>query len=210
VAALEFGGKAELERAAREQAAFMLLIALPAAAGLALVAGPLAEVMVGEELRAGAAAVTPWIAVSGLFAGLTTYYFHTAFTLGKATRLLLAAMAIPAIANIVLNLALIPAFGVMGAVWATLVSYAMGLGASVLMGRRVIALPVPWDTLWKTGVATAAMAVTVVALPAIGGVAELILKAGAGAAIYGAVALVLDAGGARGQLSRLSARLAPS
>ena len=53
------------------------------------------DVMVGEGLRAGAAHVTPWIAVSGFFAGVTTYYLHTAFTLAKRTRLLFAAMSVP-------------------------------------------------------------------------------------------------------------------
>ena len=71
IAALERGGQAALERTAREQASFMVLIAFPAAAGLALVAHPLAELMVGPALRQNAARVTPWIALSGLFYGLT-------------------------------------------------------------------------------------------------------------------------------------------
>ena len=213
VAALEFGGRAELERTAREQASFMLLLTLPAAAGLALVSHPLCEVLIGESLREGAAQVTPWIAASGLFAGLTTYYFHTAFTLGKATRLLLVAMAIPAIANVILNIALIPRFGVMGAVWATAASYALGLIASAVLGRRTIALPIPWDTLGRASLATAVMVPAVMLVPAFGGIVELIAKACVGAAVYGAAVLVLDAGGARGQLTRvrgaLQNRLAP-
>ncbi|MGZ8406932.1 MAG: lipopolysaccharide biosynthesis protein, partial [Caulobacteraceae bacterium] len=68
VAALERGGRPALKVQAREQVALMLLICLPAAVGLALVARPLADVMVGAPMRDGAAAVTPWIAASGLFA----------------------------------------------------------------------------------------------------------------------------------------------
>ena len=85
VAALERGGRAALEKVARNQAELMALIALPAAAGLALVAQPLAQVMVGPDLREAAARVTPWIAVGGLMSGAATYYFHTAFTLSKRT-----------------------------------------------------------------------------------------------------------------------------
>ncbi len=33
---------------------------------------------------------------------MTTYYFHTAFTLGRRTQLLMAAMSIPAVNNLVL------------------------------------------------------------------------------------------------------------
>lgn len=207
VAALEFGGKQALERTAREQASFMLLLTLPAAVGLALVARPLCEVLVGEDLREGAAKVTPWIAASGLFAGLTTYYFHTAFTLGKATRLLLAAMTIPAVANVVLNIVLIPCFGVLGAVTATTASYGLGLVASAVLGRRAIALPIPWDTLWRTAAASALMGAVVWLIPAFGGWLELFAKAGAGAVVYGIAVLALDAGGARAQLTRVRAVL---
>ena len=97
VMALERGGMERLKVAAREQLSTLLLVGLPAAAGVALVARPLSEVLIGEELRTAAANVTPWIALSALLFGLTAYYFGQAFTLGKKTRRLLIAMAIPAI-----------------------------------------------------------------------------------------------------------------
>jgi len=75
------------------------------------------EFMIGEDLRAAASGVTPWIALGSLLAGCTTYYFHQAFTLGRRTELLLLVMTVPAVANVLLNLALIPAFGVTGPPW---------------------------------------------------------------------------------------------
>ena len=203
VTALERGGVSELQRAAREQAGLMILICLPAAAGLALVARPLAELMVGEGLRAGAARVTPWIAFSGFFAGVTTYYLHTAFTLARRTRLLFAAMAIPALANLALTFVLIPRFGLDGAMWATAASYAIGAAASWGLGRRVMALPIPWVDLAKCGAATVGMALLVRLVPASGGVAELAAKASAGVLAYGALALALDAGGLRARCADL-------
>jgi O-antigen/teichoic acid export membrane protein len=203
VAALERGGPAALQRVAREQASFMLLIALPAAAGMALVARPLTEVMVGGGLRAAAERVTPWIAASALFSGLTTHYLHTAFTLARRTRRLMLAMAIPAAANLALTLALIPRFGLDGAVWATAASYGVGMITAFALGRDCLKLPIPWDALTRCALATAVMAVAVIALPALGGLPELLLKASVGAAVYGLMALVLDAGGSRSQAGRL-------
>lgn len=203
VAALERGGPEALQRTAREQASLMLLICLPAAVGLALVARPLAELMVGEGLRTGAARVTPWIAASGFFAGLTTYYLHTAFTLARRTRLLLAAMAIPAGANLVLTFLLIPRFGLDGAMWATAASYAIGAVASLFMGRRVMPLPLPWLELARCGAAAAGMAGVVLAIPAIGGVLELGAKAAAGATVYAALAFACDASGMRSRFAHL-------
>jgi O-antigen/teichoic acid export membrane protein len=174
---------------------------------VALVARPLAEVLIGENLRVAAASVTPWIALSALFFGLTAYYFGQAFTLGKKTRRLLIAMAVPAGLNVVLNLILVPRFGLMGAAWATAASFAVGMIATMLIGRRVVALPVPWENLTRCAVATGAMALAVSRLPAIGGFGELMLDASVGAAAYAAAALTLNAAGVRDVAGRLLAQV---
>jgi O-antigen/teichoic acid export membrane protein len=205
VAALERGGADALRDTAREQASLMAALAIPGAVGLALVAHPLAEVMVGPALRDGAARVTPWISVSAAFAGVTTYYFHQAFTLARQTKMLLAAMAVPAIANLGLTLLLIPRFGLDGALWATAASYALGTLASWGLGRRVLALPVPWEALISAGLASALMGLVVWRLPSWGGASELLLKGGVGALVYGLAAATLDIGGLRGRALQLLA-----
>lgn len=197
VMALERGGMDRLKVAAREQLSTFLLVGLPAAAGVALVARPLSEVLIGEELRTAAASVTPWIALSALLFGLTAYYFGQAFTLGKKTKRLLLAMAVPAGLNVILNLILVPRFGLMGAAWATAASFGLGMIATMLIGRRVVALPIPWESLARCGVATGLMALVVSGLPAFGGLGELILDAGVGAVVYAAAALILNAAGVR-------------
>ena len=207
IMALERGGTEALTRAAREQAGFMIALVLPAALGLALVARPLADVMVGPALRVGAAQVTPWIAASALFAGLTTYYTHQAFTLGRRTGLLLAAMSLPAAANIALCFILIPRFGLNGALWATTTSYGVGLIASVTLGRLAQPLPLPLSQIARAAAATAIMGVAVAALPALGGVTELLLKAAAGALVYGAAAYVLNVADLRHRAGDLFASL---
>lgn len=203
VTALERGGEAALQRTALDQARLMALLTIPAAAGLALVARPLAQVMVGPGLQAEAALVTPWIALGALCSGITTYYLHTAFTLGRRTHLLLIAMAIPALANLVLVLALVPRFGLQGAMWATAASYALGMVASWALGRQALRLPIPWAALGKITIATAVMALAVQAVPTWCGLPELLGKAGVGVAVYGAAVLALDAAGARARAAEL-------
>ncbi len=203
IAALERGGREALAKSASQQICLMLLICLPAAVGLALVAKPLAELMVGETLRAGAARVTPWIAASGFFAGITTYYFHTAFTLARRTRLLLATMAVPAGLNLILTFVLIPRFGLQGAVWATAASYAVGAVASWAIGSKVMPLPVPIAALSRCILASAGMALAVSLVPAAGGLIELAAKAAVGLVVYAVLAFLLDAAGARSHGARL-------
>ena len=206
VMALERGGTERLKAAAGEQLSTFLLIGLPAAAGVALVATPLSEVLIGEDLRSAAASITPWIALSALLYGLTAYYFGQAFTLCRRTRQLLVAMAIPAAANVVLNVILVPRFGVMGAAWATAASFGLGLLATWALGRRVLPLPVPWESLVRCAVATAIMAVAVRSLPSLGGFAKLALDATVGVVVYAAAALTLNAAGVRDVALRLLER----
>lgn len=206
VMALERGGLERLKIAAAEQASTFFLVGIPAAAGVALVAHPLAQVLIGEHLREAAGQVTPWIALSALLYGLTAYYFGQAFTLGRKTKRLLVAMAIPAVCNVILNLFLIPRFGVMGAAWSTAASFGVGMLATLAMGRRVVPLPIPWDSLVRCCVAAGIMALAVSRLPALGGVAELALDATVGAIVYAAMALILNASGVRDVALRLIAR----
>jgi O-antigen/teichoic acid export membrane protein len=208
IQALERGGQPALEDAAREQAGVMALLTLPAAVGLALVARPLADLMVGEAMRAQASHVTPWIAASGWLSGVTTYYLLQAFTLARRTPLLIVSMSAPALANVALNLVLIPRLGLDGALIATTVSYGLGAVAAWALGRRACPLPVPWDVLFKAGGASLVMAACVWALPAPGGLLELVVKAGVGAAVYGALVLGLDVAGLRGKLSLILRRKA--
>ena len=75
--------------------------------------------------------------------------------------------------------------------------------ATWLIGRRVVALPIPWESLARCGVATGLMALAVSRLPAIGGFGELVLDAGVGGLVYVAAALVLNAAGVRDLARRL-------
>ena len=81
--------------------------------------------------------------------------------------------------------------------WATTASYAIGALASFAIGRRAIALPIPWSALVRCGLSTVVMAGAVLLVPAMGGVGELFAKAGVGMVVYGLCAFTLDAAGIR-------------
>lgn len=197
VAALEHGGRQALDRVARTQINLMVLVGLPACAGLALIAHPLAGLMVGPQLAVQAAEVTVWIAFSAFFAGLTTYYFNTAFTLHRKTGRLIWAIGLPAGFNILATLLLVPRFGLAGAMWAACASYGLGALISVHLAKPTLSLPVPWKTSARTLFATAGMAVAVVVTPVHGGAPEIIAKALIGLLVFSALAWVVNAGDCR-------------
>ncbi|MDJ0921805.1 MAG: polysaccharide biosynthesis C-terminal domain-containing protein [Henriciella sp.] len=197
MAAYESGGKDAARKEARGLISTLLLLGVPAAAGIAMVATPLAEVLIGAEVRVGATQIIPWIAFAGLLNGLLMHYFSEVFQLAHKTLRLTTLMLIPASLNIGLNLILIPTYGLMGAVYATLISYGVGVLIVGLVGRQYVALPLPLGDLARITAAAACMWPVIQLIPAWGGWLELLGKVIAGGLVYVTIALLLDAGGAR-------------
>ncbi|MEM5516057.1 lipopolysaccharide biosynthesis protein [Henriciella sp. AS95] len=210
MSAYEENGPEAASREAGGLIRIILLVGLPAATGLALVAKPLAEAMIGEDLRQGAMQIIPWIAFSGLMNGLLIHYYSEAFQLAKKTKERALLMGIPVVVNVVANLVLIPQFGLLGAVGATIGSYGVGILLLGGFGRKYVALPLPLLDLGKIALASLAMWPAVMLVPEIGAWAELFAKAIVGGAAYVVVAFVIDAGGARSfvQDSRAASRQA--
>lgn len=206
MAAYETGGKTAAREAARGLISMMLFVAVPAATGLALVAQPLSEAMIGEALRVEAAKIIPWIAFAGLLNGLIVHYASEAFQLAHRTRTLALLMLVPAGLNIVLNLILLPILGLMGAVYATLISYGVGIVLLAIVGRPMVPLPWPPITALKIVLASAAMAPAVWLVPNFGSWLQLFSEAFAGGVTFLLVAFALDAAGIRSAgLTRLKA-----
>lgn len=200
LAAYERDGREGVRIASAQAARTLMLVAAPAAAGLALVAHPLADVMIAEEMRDQSAAIMPWIALSGLINGFVLHYLSEAFALARRTDLRAWLMAVPAIANLGLNWLLLPWIGLMGAVYATVACYALALLLLAAVGRRLVPLAWPWTDFTKIAAACSAMALVVMALPAPGGMLELLVKSVVGAVVYVAAALAFDAAEARSTL----------
>ncbi|MEO0467063.1 MAG: lipopolysaccharide biosynthesis protein [Pseudomonadota bacterium] len=198
--AYETSGAAAAREASRGLINTLLVLGVPAAAGLALVAQPLSEAMIGEALRAQAASIIPWIAFAGLLNGLMIHYASESFQLARKTALRAALVAAPATLNIALNAMLIPALGLMGAVYATVLSYGVGLALLAFVGRRLVAFHWPVETLLKAVAASAAMVPAIALVPNWGSWPQLIIEAAAGAVAFAIAAFALDAGGVRALL----------
>ena len=123
----------------------------------------------------------------------------------RRTGLLLWTLAPPAIVNVALNLWWIPLFGAMGAVYSTVVAFAVGLALSVSIGRRIFAMPLPLGPLWRPMVATLAMAAALLLMPRAQGLPALLLLILFGMLVYGIAALLLDVVGIRSRVLALAA-----
>lgn len=210
VYALESGGISALRDNARQQLKTMAFILFPAVGGLIMVAPELGTLLIGEGLRTEALSVTPLISIGAVLSGFNTYYFLQAFTLARKTRLLVVAMAVPAISNIVLNVILIQAMGLIGAALASALSFGLGIVASWLLGRKAIALPIPMADMIRIAGCAVVMVAVLAVLPRLGyGIADLVIRAGTGVCIYAALAWVMNLCGIRDIIhQRLMKRIA--
>ncbi len=200
MAAYEKNGKDAATEAAGDLFRMILLLGLPAAVGLALVAEPLAEAAIDAELSYQSAKIIPFIAFSGLLNGLLIHYVSESFQLTRRTDLRAMLMIVPVVTNIILNIVLLPRFGVMGAVYATVASYGLAVLLLGIVGRGLLRLPIGFVDIVKVGLAALAMWPVIHVLPALGSWAELFIKVIAGGTIYCLLAVLLNAAGARDML----------
>jgi len=181
----------------RENGVLLLSVALPATVGIVVLAQPLADVLLGAEYRAAARAILPWVAFGIFLAGLKVFLFDMAFQLSKRSGTMIWAVAVAASCNVLLNFWWIPAFGVVGAAWATVVAHALALAVCIVLGRQLIPIEVDWSQAARIAVGCLVMAAVVLAMPAPPGVFGLVARILGGMVGYGLVAIALDVMGSR-------------
>jgi O-antigen/teichoic acid export membrane protein len=204
VAAYERGGKVEAAKVAYDGYAIRLGIGAPAALGIALLATPICEFLIGEGLRDRAAEIVPWVALAALMMGMCDY-FSEAFMLAKKALQRALLMLVPTALNIGLNFILLPRIGLMGAVWSSVAAYGAGMLLLAVIGRRYIKLPIPLGETLKIAVACGVMCGLLLVLPDFGGLGEILFKAALGSICYGCIVLLLNVANARRRLNDLLA-----
>jgi O-antigen/teichoic acid export membrane protein len=209
VTAMEKSGTKGSQKILKTYGATLLWITVPAATGIALVSVD-AGFILGEGVRDNAVMVMPWIAFAGLINGFMTYYVHRAFMLSGQTQKFVWALILPVILNLGLNVFLIPLYGLMGAVWATIFSYVLAITIATILGRREYPLPVPVKAAFEVSVCSLLMAVTVLNLPLGGmtpGFITLLIKGFIGIIVYFFACWVINAADCRTFIRGLKSRL---
>lgn len=189
---LETQGAEAAHQYSRQHALLLFGIALPATAGLVMLTPNLANILVGAAFRDATQQLLPLIAFAILLSGIKSYFFDLAFQLGKHTstqvRILLQAAGL----NLVLNLILIPRWGMMGAAWATCLAYALALLLSAWQGRRWFRLAFPQRELAGIAGATLLMMAALYPLRQYTGSGWLFLQLVAGILTYAVTIFLLD------------------
>lgn len=189
----------------RDYGASLLWIAMPAATGIALVSKEFGFVL-GESVRAEAVSVMPLIAFAGVMNGLISYYAQRAFMLSGRTSMFMWAMVPPVILNIGLNLWLIPLYGLMGAVYATFISYTLGFVLAMVVARRYYPLPVPFRAFLEISLCCFGMAAVVKLINLSSATPDfiaLMIKAVIGGIVYMALSIGINAANSRTLIQKM-------
>jgi len=137
----------------------LLGFALPATLGLAFLAPALTRLLLGNFVPGQSSLITAIILVAAAFAGIRSYAYDIVFMLSNKTKLQSAILAAAASINVVLNWALIPRWGAVGAANATLISFALALCMSIFFGRSLIKVSFRKADLVKIIASSAVMAI---------------------------------------------------
>ncbi len=192
VRALEQRGREAAGLQAGRNGAVLLALTVPACIGLGLCAEQLANVLVGPDYRAAAAALIPVMAVTALARGVSAHFVDHAFHLASRPALMLWIYGPAAAANIVLDVLAVPRYGMFAAAWIALACQVAALAAGWLVGRRHFPLILPRQGLAVTAACTAAMAAVLLSWSFPVTLAGLALMVAAGGGTYAAGTLLLN------------------
>jgi len=187
----------------------MLWISMPMATGIALVAQP-AGIILGESVREGAVTVMPYIAFAAVMNGMLTYYAQKAFMISERTDMFVLVLIVPVVANLALNILLIPQYGLIGAVFATCFAYGLGLSLAIIIGLRHYPLPLPIKAFLQISIACLLMAIIVHNLPIPDSwldIAELLVKATIGAVVYFFASWLMNSAGCRQYIKKYTSKI---
>lgn len=192
VSAFEKEGSAAAQQMLRWTLRLLLVIGLPAAIGLSILAQNIAAVMVGAEFRAAAAVIIPGIAIAALVAGLKSFYLDLSFQLSGSTIIQVWIVIITASLNVGLNVLLIPRVGILGAVYATLAAQLVAMLLSWGFGRREFVVPLPDKEAFPIFLAAAAMGAGLVLISGWRGPLALLAQVAIGVTLYALCLLIID------------------
>lgn len=144
------------------------------ATGVALFGKPAVLLLMAPEF-AGAYRIIPWIVAGLLMSGLYLIPVNFLF-LRSRTGIIPIVTILSGLANLGLNLWLVPRFGVIAAAWGTFVAYSLMLVLVWMAARRVYPLPYEFRRLARVGALTAVLMWIGTVLPSASSVLDLLVR----------------------------------
>jgi O-antigen/teichoic acid export membrane protein len=184
----EEGEISETKKYLKYSLKYFMMIAIPSAFGLSIMAQPLLSILTKPEFVTGNT-VVPFVALGAIAFGFYRICLYIIFLANK-TYLTVRLLGTAAVLNIVLNIILIPPMGIVGAAVATLIAYVVLGMLTLIVSRRYLKFDLSLLFMLKSAIASALMALCIYLFdPA--SVTEVIISIVGGILIYFGVLLIM-------------------
>lgn len=205
----EHEGPEAAARFVSSSAGSYLLLALPAWAGLSVLADPIMTLMTDTAYQE-AASIMPLVAGALVF-GALQWWFSSGSTFMKKTGQQAISVFVGVVVNVTLNILLVGRFGYQVAAVTTLLAYATAMAVMAFLSRRDFVWRFPVRSLVRASLAAGTMAASIIGLFAVvdlGAVGRIVTAVPLGVAVYGAALLIQGEPEAVQLVNRLRSRLA--
>jgi O-antigen/teichoic acid export membrane protein len=171
---------------------FFMVVAIPAVVGISVLSKPLMTVMTGPEYVVGYR-IMPWVASGMLLYGFSQW-FLAAFMFTKRMAFNTVGIVVGGVANVALNLILIPRYGYEAAAITSLIGFGVVLVVIIPKSRQLFLWRFPLRSLARIGLASGVMGLLLVLLQSLtefSAVYDLVLGLPLGIVVAGAMLVVL-------------------
>lgn len=182
-------GREDTERFASRILNYFLIVTVPIIFGAAVLAKPIMVTLASAKYAESASLLTPLMAATVLF-GLY-HVLALGLFIQKKTVMLAVQVLAATLANVLLNLWMIPRFGLMGAALSTVLGYALLLAFAWRQSLPLLNVRVDIGGFLRVLFSSAMMALVVSVLPGDGAV-KLLLGLIVGATVYSTLILLID------------------
>ena len=171
---------------------YFAMIAIPLIFGLSAI-GKEAIILLASAKYKEAAVVIPTV-IAGVICSGVYFPVMAGLFLEKRTGWVASLMFISALSNTILNIILIPQIGILGAAWATLLSFLVYIVLGRIVSKKYLAPAIPYNAMLKYSILSLIMfiAVKMIHFDFFPNVLLLILKISVGIITYGILLFVFD------------------
>lgn len=203
VRALENEGQAAAEEKFRQYLLVSVGLLLPAVLGLVGISRSFIPLLMGQAFVDSSIRLWPWVGAAVLGHSLYAFYIFMSFQIAQRSAEAVKVVALGALANIPLNVLLIPRFGLEGAVAGSALSYLLCVVYGYFRGDARFRIRIPWRDTLKVGLAAAFMLWGMGYIPDHAGVLTVLVKILTGIVLYAGMVLLLNIGGIHAYLHGL-------
>lgn len=195
--AFEAGGIESAQPFLTRQAQLLLAVGLPTTAALSVLTPWITSLMLGKPFQASAVELMPLIAITTMISAFETLYFALSFSLSKRLKSMLVLQAILLLVKTIISYTFISSFGIQGAVISSLVSAAISLLCTIIIGRKLVYLPFITADILKFGAATSVLICILWPVRHEVATIRVVSYAAVASFAYAVVVVLLDAANAR-------------